>query len=804
MVFSRIELLQMSGAGAVLICAIILLRALTANRLPRRTFPILWLVALLRLIVPVSVSAPFSAYSVVQERVPIPATNAAQLLPFQPAETAMISAPPVSSPPPAAMETAFQFPVWTILWAIGALSVLLYFAVQYWNCRREFATALPVESDFLTQWMEQHKIRRPFSLRQTDRIASPLTYGVLRPVILLPRTTDWDDTEALIYVLEHEFTHIRRFDALYKLVLAIAVSVHWFNPAVWLMWLLANRDLELACDEAVVNTFGPDARAGYASALIRMEERKSGLHPLASHFSAQTARVRILAIMKTRKKSVFVMALATILVIVVTLIFGTNGMPGSIDNVQFATRNEVIQAFQQDSIEKLQKKYADHTVIFHDPLTYDDLSAMIERIDVKQTRLVDHDPYTHYGYLDEYPAAYFAYDPDNIELLITYLEDQTTNRSITHRIVAREGQIDECFASSDYDRNLHYLLSVKNENRAFFTEAYWNGYTMEEREMLLALRFAGWENCTVEDYQTWVMDKIDTPEYEALLNKVFSDRTLKREMYRDAMAYYLHDSVFVLSMLEPLANTPDTLRSSSGINSVNDLALNWTCSIDILDRSAVKMGDYVGIETEIHNTIFNFMDTRTVEQQQDIEGTRAAVASFFKSLTNTYAKQGFQITLEFTYGPIEEDPQKEDPSLISYEHNGTEQYEPGLLQQGDGYTILLPLLGTTPIEQDAWVIDEEPSIQIWVQYFGDQSAFAVNRALLEAGYQGGMKQENGTTTTVSLAFTEQEAWAVFTRCPDDLLESWDARLKGIRSSFHPDAQHPASDRNARKTELQIE
>ena len=108
------------------------------------------------------------------------------------------------------------------------------------------------------------------------RISSPLTFGVLRPVILVPKKTDWTDETALRYVLEHEFVHIQRFDVLSKLLLIAAVCVHRFNPLVLVMYVLANRDLELSCDETVLRRFGGDVRAAYARVLIRMEAARGG------------------------------------------------------------------------------------------------------------------------------------------------------------------------------------------------------------------------------------------------------------------------------------------------------------------------------------------------------------------------------------------------------------------------------------------------------------------------------------------------------------------------------------------------
>ena len=124
-------------------------------------------------------------------------------------------------------------------------------------------------------------------------------------------------------MLEHEFVHIRRFDALLKLALIAAVCVHWFSPLVWVLYVLANRDVELACDETVVRRFG-GARAAYAGALIHMEEVKSGLMPLFSHFSRSATKERITAIMKTKKITVISLLLAVVLVAGTVTVFATS------------------------------------------------------------------------------------------------------------------------------------------------------------------------------------------------------------------------------------------------------------------------------------------------------------------------------------------------------------------------------------------------------------------------------------------------------------------------------------------------
>ncbi len=124
--------------------------------------------------------------------------------------------------------------------------------------------------------------------------------------------------------MAHEYVHIRRFDSITKLVLIAALCVHWFNPFVWVMYVLANRDIELSCDEAVVRLFGETTKAAYARVLISMEETRSGLNPLCNNFSKNAIEERVTAIMKIKKSSIFSLVLASALVVCVTTAFATS------------------------------------------------------------------------------------------------------------------------------------------------------------------------------------------------------------------------------------------------------------------------------------------------------------------------------------------------------------------------------------------------------------------------------------------------------------------------------------------------
>ena len=135
---------------------------------------------------------------------------------------------------------------------------------------------------------------------------------------------DCGNEPQLRYILSHEFIHIKRLDALWKLILVIVLCCHWFNPLVWLLYVLMNRDLEISCDEKVILEFGEDTKTAYAMSLIGMAEHRTGFTPLYSNFSKNATEERILSIMKFRKTSVISLILAVMLVAGATTVFADN------------------------------------------------------------------------------------------------------------------------------------------------------------------------------------------------------------------------------------------------------------------------------------------------------------------------------------------------------------------------------------------------------------------------------------------------------------------------------------------------
>ena len=329
------NLLELTLQGGVLIGAILLLRLLGRYRLPGWTFRILWGIALARLLIPVALPFPWNIYAglerladvgqaaqtapSVQTPAEIPAPSQGGVIPDVPALPMEPGQIPVLKAAPAAVE----IPWLTILYLAGAAALALLFLVSYRRGVRVFRTALPLNHPAVNQWRGQIPALRGVPIRRCDRIRSPLTYGLIRPVILLPKGLDCDDAQELGYVLLHEGAHIKHRDAWWKLLFAAALCVHWFNPLVWCMYVWANRDLERCCDESVVRACGLEARSEYALTLLKWEERRSGLLPLCSDLGTPILKERVIFIMKLKKRSAAALALAAILVLGTTAAFAT-------------------------------------------------------------------------------------------------------------------------------------------------------------------------------------------------------------------------------------------------------------------------------------------------------------------------------------------------------------------------------------------------------------------------------------------------------------------------------------------------
>jgi len=325
------SLLQMSISASVFILAVIFLRSLLIHKLPKMTFMVLWGVALIQLLVPVSVQSQFSIFTAAEHLSRM--FTAPKTIPMPESSTLIngttVIMPPITehaTAPIVPLKTASQISPFVWVWLVGFTLCALLFIIPHLRYRKIYKMAVPIRNDFIRKWQHSNLLWRDVQIRQLDHISTPLTYGIFRPVVLLPKNLDYDDEKQLALILTHEFTHIKRFDTLKKWLLAACVCVHWFNPFVWVMYILANRDLELFCDETVIRKFGENTKPAYARALVRLEEKKIGLSPMISSFSKNSTEERIISVMKTKKITIATTLLAIGVAACVVIIFATSAL----------------------------------------------------------------------------------------------------------------------------------------------------------------------------------------------------------------------------------------------------------------------------------------------------------------------------------------------------------------------------------------------------------------------------------------------------------------------------------------------
>lgn len=336
-------LLEMSLSASAIILLTAVLRLLAGGRLPRRMYMALWDIAALRLLLPVKITSSLSLEALagallaraqagpvegVQGTAAAPLVGDAGMLTLDAAAAqSTMTRAAITRPQAAALvEDAPSLlsriggmitpeRVLLAVWLVGALLLAAHFSRAYARSMRLFGESLPDTHPETDMFLRAHPMRRRVRVRLSGHIASPLSYGVLRPVILLPRGMDHENTRALSYVLLHELMHIRALDAARKLLVIACLCLHWMNPLVALMFLLVNRDMELLCDERVLAASPGDARREYALTLLAMEERKARLSPVASSFSVNAIEERIKAMKNMKKKSAASLLLALIIVV---------------------------------------------------------------------------------------------------------------------------------------------------------------------------------------------------------------------------------------------------------------------------------------------------------------------------------------------------------------------------------------------------------------------------------------------------------------------------------------------------------
>ena len=281
--------LNMSLTGSLVILPVLLVRFLL-KRFPKIFSYALWSVVLFRLLCPLSLSAPVSFLKVLKPEIRV-ATPGTTVVSFLPGDAPAFSEAPSDRDVPVRpsqehkpVDRASFVPA---LWLSGVAVLGLSGLGQYLRLRKKLADAVPLERGIY--W--------------ADHIGTPFVLGVFRPKIYLPSNLPGQE---LPYILAHERHHIRRFDHIWKLLAYCALCIHWFDPLVWVAFVLAGKDMEMSCDEAVIRQLGPQIRGDYSASLLRLATSKKRIAVTPLAFGQGDTKGRVLNMAKWKKPKVWV------------------------------------------------------------------------------------------------------------------------------------------------------------------------------------------------------------------------------------------------------------------------------------------------------------------------------------------------------------------------------------------------------------------------------------------------------------------------------------------------------------------
>lgn len=367
------KLLNMSLTASVVILFVLLLRLLL-KKAPKVISYALWSIVLFRLLCPISIESGFSLFglldapvttngtitssisyipdNIVREESLLEETN--QIQPQEDRQTTISLKTPMA--------------IAACVWMAGLFAMGLYTIASYMRLRRKLITASHLRDNIYL----------------ADEIPSPFVFGLFRPKIYLPSFLDEQEQP---YIILHEQHHIRRLDHIVKALAFIALCVHWFNPLVWAAFFLASKDMEMSCDEAVIQKMGTGVLSNYAASLLSLATGKHSLTgmPLAFGEGDTKGRIRNLANWKSPKRILFV--IAGLLVILAAVILVPN--PSSV-RLSKLVIDEVDMNTVLADIESMSVQYQDDLLICNEETSNRFVTALnkikIQKKPVSQSR----------------------------------------------------------------------------------------------------------------------------------------------------------------------------------------------------------------------------------------------------------------------------------------------------------------------------------------------------------------------------------------------------------------------------------
>lgn len=304
-----LKLVNLSISASWLILAVLVLRVVL-KKAPKWVMPLLWGVVALRLVCLFSIE---SALSLIPSAETIPSeivTETREPVLYEQATLDIVTNPTLPSAAEVPVGVSRQqaqvdFNIYSVLWLAGMAALLVHALVSAGKLKRKLATAILLRDN----------------IYESEFVDSPFVFGVVKPNIYLPMHMD-EGTAA--YVIAHERAHLARRDHWWKVLGYLVLALHWFNPLVWVAYILFCRDIELACDEKVVKGLDGAARADYSQALLSCAAPKRAVAACPLAFGEGNIKMRVKSALHYKKPAFWVAAAAVLAVVIMAVCFLTN------------------------------------------------------------------------------------------------------------------------------------------------------------------------------------------------------------------------------------------------------------------------------------------------------------------------------------------------------------------------------------------------------------------------------------------------------------------------------------------------
>jgi len=300
--------LNLSIKAGWLVLAVLLLRLLL-KKAPKWIHVALWGIVALRLIIPFSFESVFSL-------VPSAETVSSQMMTYEGTQLHEHAYLDFVSNPAYADNISIELTqsvdrvqnammLMTLIWLPGIAAMLLYTVISYLRLRNKVSTAILLRDN----------------VYQSENVGSPFVLGLVAPKIYIPFKVE---DKSIDHVIAHEQAHIRRKDHLWKPLGFLLLTIHWFNPVMWLAYVLLCRDIELACDEKVVRELSDEQRADYSQALLNCSVNRWAIAACPLAFGEAGVKERVKSVLNYKKPAFWIIVVAIVLCVLVAVCFLTD------------------------------------------------------------------------------------------------------------------------------------------------------------------------------------------------------------------------------------------------------------------------------------------------------------------------------------------------------------------------------------------------------------------------------------------------------------------------------------------------